>query len=223
MAIRLTSGLKGIHLTPDGVEVKAGTEARNLLDYCLHQNLRGMEFAAGIPGSIGGMIKINAGAFGGEIGGIVQRIRGINSEGNWQELGSDELKFGYRSTHLPNGFIITRAWLKLKKGKRKEISRLTAENLQVKATTQPLSLKSAGCIFKNPPSVSAGKLIEKVGGKRMRVGEAMVSPIHANFIVNSGGATASQVLRLIDQIRNKVSQAFGVNLKLEVKIVGEEK
>jgi len=198
MVIRLTDGLKGIHRAPEGIEVGAGTEARDVLDYCLHRGLQGMECFAGIPGSIGGMIKTNAGAFG------------------------DELGFGYRSSNLPNGLLITRAWPRLKEGKREEIKRQARENLKLKAKTQPLSQRSAGCIFKNPAQTPAAKLIQEVGGKGMRVGEAMVSPIHANFIVNLGGATASQVLLLIDQLRERVREAFRLTLELEVEIVGGE-
>ncbi len=222
VVIRLTDRFTGIHPTPEGIEVVAGTGGKDLLDYCLEQGLSGMEFAAGIPGSIGGMIKTNAGAFGGRIGDLVLKIRGINLNKKWRELKGGGLGFGYRSSHLPAGFLITQVWLKLQKGNREEIKRLISKNLKTKARTQPLSQKSAGCIFKNPPLAPAGELIEKAGGKGMRVGEAMVSPIHANFIVNLGGATASQVLRLIDQIKEKVSRAFGVTLELEVEIVGEE-
>ncbi len=222
MVIRLTDGLKGIHRAPEGIEVGAGTEAKDVLDYCLHQGLQGMECFAGIPGSIGGMIKTNAGAFGGEMGSLVQKIRGINLNGEWLELGGDELGFGYRSSNLPNGLLITRTWLRLKEGKREEIKRQARENLKLKAKTQPLSQRSAGCIFKNPPQAPAAKLIQEVGGKGMRVEEVMVSPIHANFIVNLGGATASQVLLLIDQLRERVREAFGLTLELEVEIVGGE-
>lgn len=220
LVIRMAEGFTGICPTQEGLEVEVGIEAKTVLDYCLSEELQGIEFSAGIPGSVGGMIKTNAGAFGGEMGSVVAKIKGINRDGEWLEIGADGLSFGYRNSNIPEDFVITRAWLRLKKGKREELKRVVSENLRAKATTQPISQKSAGCIFKNPPQVPAAKLIEEVGGRGMRVGEAMVSPLHANFIVNLGGATASQALLLIDQLRKKVRKAFGLTLELEVKVVG---
>ncbi len=223
VVIRCGLRFKGIHPTPDGIEVMAGTRGREVLDYCRENGLQGMEFATGIPGTIGGMVKTNAGAFGGEMGDIVQKIKGLSFDGSWRELGRDELRFAYRSSNLPKNFIITRVWLNLAKGKKWMIRKLMSRYLRLKSATQPLSEKSAGCIFKNPSQAPAAKLIEEVGGKGMRVGDAMVSPLHANFIINLGGATASQVLHLIDEIRERVKRAFGVDLELEVEVVGREK
>ena len=165
VVIRFGLRFEGIHPTPDGIEVMAGTEGREVLDYCRENGLQGMEFAAGIPGTIGGMVKTNAGAFGGEMGAIVQKVKGISFDGSWRELGRDELRFAYRSSNLPKDFIITRVWLNLTKGKKWMIRKLMGRYLRLKSATQPLSEKSAGCIFKNPPQAPAAKLIEKVGGK----------------------------------------------------------
>jgi UDP-N-acetylmuramate dehydrogenase len=207
----------------DGEEViaGAGVAISELLEFCLSQELGGLEFMAGIPGSVGGAVRINAGAWGWSIGDRVEAVRGYFPSGREVSLGRSRLRFGYRASNLQADLIVVETRLALKMEKTEKIRERMAE-YHNRRRHQPTDQKSAGSVFKNPPSAAAGRLIEEAGCKGLRVDGAQVSPEHANFIVNRGDASAAAVRALIEQIRRKVKEHSGVLLETEIICVGED-
>ncbi len=184
--------------------------------------LSGLEFASGIPGSLGGGLAMNAGAYGKSLGGLVKTVTYLDPEGGVKEIPSRELKFSYRWSSLrERGGVIAEARLQLERGNPGEIHNRIEEILKLRRSKQP-TLPSAGSVFKNPPDRPAGRLIEEAGCKGMQVGGAMVSQKHANFIVNTGSAKAADILELISRVRQKVEEKTGVVLEQEVEIIGED-
>ena len=183
----------------------------------------GMEFAVGIPGSIGGAVYMNAGAYDGEMANVVTAVRTVDSQGNVKVLSKDEMCFGYRKTALQGSdLIVTAVTVSMPKGEVSEILAKMADFSQRRISKQPLELPSAGSMFKRPPGYFAGTLIDQTGLKGYTVGGAQVSTKHAGFVVNIGGATAADVLQLIKDVQNKVMAEHGVMLHPEVLIIGEE-
>lgn len=201
---------------------EAGVSLPMIARYAGEMGLSGLEFASGIPGSLGGAIIMNAGTKEGEIGPIIKSIRFLDMDGFIHDIKWDHLEFGYRSSLLPPGIIIS-AELGLKRLKKEEIEERFRKDLIKRKRTQPLSLPNAGSIFKNPYGDYAGRLIEEVGLKGMIIGDAQVSDLHANFIVNRGKATASDVLSLIRMIGKKVEEEKDITLELEIKVVGNSR
>ncbi len=187
------------------------------------EGLSGLEFAVGIPGSIGGAVYMNAGAYGGEMADVVESVRAIDREGNVLTLPAGEMGFAYRKTLLQEKeLIITSITVALKEGDRSEIAAKMADLSGRRITKQPLDLPSAGSTFKRPEGHYAGTLIEETGLKGYRVGGAKISEKHAGFVVNTGDATAEDVLKLIGDVQEKVYAKHGVRLYPEVLIIGEE-
>ncbi len=185
--------------------------------------LTGLEFAAGIPGTLGGALIMNAGANGGEIGDITEWVDVVTATGDVRRLTHDELDFGYRHSALRDlGAAVLRVGLCLAEGDAGQIHCRLCDTIALRCATQPVSSPSAGSIFKRPEGDYAGRLLEEAGAKGMRVGRAAVSTKHANFVVNLGGATASDVIRLIDAARALVYERFGVLLEPEVCFAGED-
>jgi UDP-N-acetylmuramate dehydrogenase len=183
--------------------------------------LAGLEFCAGIPGSVGGALAMNAGCFGTEIGSLVEQVEVVEPDGTRRTLGRDDCEFAYRSSSLRGrGGAIAAATLRLAPGDAAEIGRRMAEHRAWRAKAHPLEHPSAGSVFKNPPGDAAGRLIEAAGCKGLQVGGAQVSPKHANFIVNLGGATYADVKALIEAVRARVETQFGVALELELIDLG---
>jgi len=209
----------------DGMRVRAGAAApfKKLVMDAAARHLTGLEFAEGIPGSIGGGLLMNAGAFGGEIANVVTGIVGVAPDGGERYLPREELRFGYRRFDLPPNLIVTRVDFALARGDVQAIRATMAGAKRKRDAKQPLGWPNAGSIFKNPPGDYAGRLIEGLGLKGRRVGGAMISEQHANFIVNHGGATAADVDRLIRRIQVAVSERCGVALETEVEKVGRWK
>lgn len=201
---------------------EAGTTLPLISKYAMEMGLSGLEFASGIPGSLGGAIIMNAGANGEEIGPLIRSIKILDMSGTIHDIKEDGLEFGYRSSRLPHGIIIS-AELGLKRFKKREIKDEWRKELIKRKKTQPLSLPNAGSIFKNPPGDYAGRLIEEVGLKGMTIGDAQVSNIHANFIVNRGKASARNVLSLIRMIGERVEKEKDITLELEIKVVGNNR
>jgi len=201
--------------------VAAGERLSKTCQFAIKHCLSGLEFAAGIPGTVGGAIMMNAGTKSGDMSGIVDSIEVLNKKTlAFETIGGKDLDFSYRQLSLPE--IIVAARLTLKKENQKVIEETFKHNLSKKNATQPVSFASAGCFFKNPKSgKSAGELIEKSGLKGMKVKDAMVSQIHANFIVNINNATCNDILLLEQQIQKIVSHKFHINLKTEVRVEGE--
>ncbi len=203
------------------VTALSGTKLTELGNFAMDNSLTGLEFAAGIPGTLGGAVTMNAGAHGGSVSELVHSIDVVTHQGKIKKLNKNDLEFSYR--HLKNRGIITRICLTLKKGEKQSIKDLFNKNLSSKRSTQPLSVKSAGCIFKNPEQgKTAGKLIDMAGLKGKRINSAVISEKHGNFFFNHGGATCNDLMELIDFTKQKVSALYSVNLKTEIIIMGEQ-
>jgi UDP-N-acetylmuramate dehydrogenase len=226
-AILLMKGLKEISCasTAEGnylISAQSGVTLSMLVSFAASQEFAGLEFCAGIPGSVGGAVWMNAGAYGKEIKDIVQIISLIDACGVKRTLQRDEISFGYRTSGLPSESIVLNAQFKLKKGQQEQIKGKISEIIKWRQERHPLNLPNAGSIFKNMPGQPAGRLIEEMGLKGASCNDAEVSPKHANFIVNKGRATASDVIALIAEIQKKVKKEKGINLETEVVIVGED-
>jgi len=180
--------------------------------------LSGLEFASGIPGSLGGAIRMNAGAYGREWVEVLDRYRFLSPEGELVEKRPEPGEFRYRWSHLTGGRVVLSATAALAPGDPAGIQAQVAEFRGKRGTSQPLSKRNAGCIFKNPPGHSAGRLIDQAGLKGLRLGDAEVSPEHANFLVNHGKATAAEFAELMDQVRTRVREQSGIELEAEVEI-----
>lgn len=224
-ALILTSGCDKI--TVDGTEIEAdcgASLAAVALKARLH-SLTGMEFAAGIPGTVGGGVLMNAGAFGGTVGGITEQSSYWNREsGTVGSFSVADHQFGTRtSVYAENDrYVILGATLRLTEGERSEIDRRMEDYRDRRQRTQPLEFPNAGSVFRHPVGHFAGKLIEDCGLKGLRVGGAEVSMKHAGFIINRGGATASDVLALVEQIRERVSAETGIHLECELRRLCED-
>lgn len=198
----------------------AGVPIAVLLDECKKNSLAGSEFMAGIPGTVGGSIRGNAGAWQNGIGEKVSRVKILTEDGEVKWISKEECQFSYRDSRFKhNKEIILAAELVVEKGDTEEITRLIEENLEKRAK-QPKE-PSAGCVFVNPKPLSAGKLIEECGLKGETVGNAQISERHANFIINLGGAKAIDVVLLIDLAKKEVKEKFNINLKEEIVKIGE--
>jgi UDP-N-acetylmuramate dehydrogenase len=179
--------------------------------------LEGLETLVGVPGSLGGAVAMNAGGRHGAIGSYVRGVTSIGYDGEIHHYGREEIEFGYRCSSLSSEIIMD-AELELVTGDKDAISTRMSDIFHQKNRTQPLTSRSAGCVFKNPEGHSAGALIDTLGLKSMRIGDAAVSGKHANFIINLGSATASQIMELICKIRDEVKRRYGQILDMEIKI-----
>jgi len=215
----VTTALRDIEWGEYTVRVAAGYSLARLAQESGARGWSGLEFACGIPGTVGGAIVMNAGAHGGEIGNLVIAVRVMQPDGEVRLLEHKDLSFGYRSSSLRGGCWLLEAKLSFTTGNKEEIAARIRDNLAKRRAKQPLELPNAGSVFRNPPGDTAGRLIEAAGWKGRAVGGAQVSEKHANFIVNTGGATAHDVLTLIGKIQSDVESKFGVRLKPEVEIV----
>jgi len=227
MAISLSQGFREIEEREAGsrevlVFAEAGESLGRLLEFTYEKGLTGLEWAAGIPGTVGGALFMNAGAFGGEMKDCLHSLRLMDDEGKVVEKARTEGDFSYRSCDLPKGGIILGGTLKLKRGDGRAARAKGEEVLRQRAAKQPLDLPSAGSVFKNPARVPAGKLIEELGLKGIRIRDAQISEKHANFIVNRGRAKARDILTLVEWIQQKVLQERGVRLELEIQVMGED-
>jgi UDP-N-acetylmuramate dehydrogenase len=207
----------------DGNHVSAGgaMQFRALVETVVSSGLKGLEFGEGIPGSVGGGLVMNAGAFSGEIARVVVRVHGVGADGECRALSNAEVGFAYRRTALPPGFVITGVEFELEPGEPAALWARVLELREKRAARQPGDLPNAGSVFKNPPGEFAARLLERAGLKGTRVGAAAFSCMHANFIVNLGGARAGEVRELIDLARAQVKLYSGVMLEPEVRLVGE--
>ena len=187
----------------------------------MRNSLVGLEFASGIPGTVGGAIFMNAGAYGEDMSKIVNSVRILTSDLKVVELTNKEMEFSYRTSILQNhlDYICLSAKLKLVYGNKEEIESIMVERRTIRRNTQPLNLPSAGSVFRNPEGMYAGKMIEDMGLKGYTVGKAMVSPKHANFIVNMGNAKATDIKRIIDLIKRKALTKYGVKLRVEQRLI----
>jgi len=213
--------LRGIKEEPGSVlYAEGGVGMPTLIGYAIRHSLAGLEWAAGIPGTVAGCVVMNAGTKLGEMKDSVKAVRMVNMKGQVVDVEAAQVRFEYRRALLPRGIVVG-VWLQLKQGVRSEIEKVVKDYLHYRRDTQPLAMPSAGCVFKNPPNDSAGRLIEAFDLKGVRVGDAEVSMKHANFMVNRGQARATDVIALIGKVRSAIRLRAGVRLDLELKIVGE--
>ena len=204
------------------IEVEGGVPLSRLSRHALARGLSGLEFALGIPGTVGGAVVMNAGTREGEMSDRLTGIQIIESDGTIRMLSRGEMAFGYRWSRFPRGVIVS-ARMKLRKAGKAEIQRRMEGFTDRRRATQPLTWPNAGSVFKNPTGTFAARLVEAVGLKGRRIGDAQVSERHANFIVNRGHATAKEVLQLIRLIGKRVEEETGITLELELRIVGQDR
>ena len=205
------------------ITAQSGLKLSRLANFALGNCMTGLEFAAGIPGTVGGALYMNAGAYGGEMKQVVQEVTFLDEKGNRRTISGGECEFGYRSSIFSRrtDWVILSCKLALKPGNPESI-KATMEDLAERRTSkQPLNYPSAGSTFKRPEGYFAGKLIQDAGLMGFRVGGASVSEKHAGFVINDRNATAKDVLELIEAVQNKVEEKFGVRLEPEVRLIGE--
>ncbi|HZG71584.1 MAG TPA: UDP-N-acetylmuramate dehydrogenase [Chondromyces sp.] len=202
---------------------QGGANIKDASRLALKHSLTGLEFACGIPGSIGGAMVMNAGAYGGEVKDVIDHVTVVTQEGEIRTLKKDELALGYRTSNISkNKDIVLEAVFTLKPGDQKVIKEKMDDLTFQRESKQPLEYPSVGSVFKRPPGYFAGKLIQDSGLQGKGVGGAEVSTKHAGFIVNKNNATAADYIATIEMVRKKVKETFGVELELEAKIIGEE-
>ena len=223
IVIRLSQDFAYVNVTDEGrVVCGAAILLSSLSRELMKKELAGFEFASGIPGSLGGALFMNAGAYGGEMKQVVESVRAISADGSSERIFSnEEMKFGYRHSVLSeNGYIAVEAVLNMEKGSGEKIAERMKELSARRNSKQPVNYPSAGSTFKRPEGHFAGKLIEDAGLKGVSVGGAEVSSLHSGFITNKGGATATDILDLITLVRNRVYDESGIMLEPEVRIIG---
>ncbi|OGQ53815.1 MAG: UDP-N-acetylenolpyruvoylglucosamine reductase [Deltaproteobacteria bacterium RIFCSPLOWO2_02_FULL_53_8] len=226
VVINMMEGFKDITWHDAGEDVKAvagaGLLLSELLSECKGRGLAGLEFACGIPGALGGAVVMNAGAYGGEMKDVCDGVELVTKKGQRRFVPKDEIGFGYRTTDLPKGGIITRVHLRFKRSDAAAVKeRIEAVAAKRKASAR-IAYPNAGSVFKNPEGNSAGRLIEEAGLKGEVSGGAQVSSAHANYIVNLGNAKARDVLQLMAAMRDRVYSRSGVLLEPEIKVLGED-
>jgi UDP-N-acetylmuramate dehydrogenase len=219
----MTSGaLNGLGiLRPGVVRAEAGVAGAKVARFCAERELVGAEFLAGIPGTVGGALAMNAGAFGGETWNIVEAVETIDRHGQRRTRPPADYQIAYRKVSGPQGEWFVAAHFRLVSGDTSQGKTLIKTLLAKRGATQPTQLPNAGSVFKNPPGDHAARLVEASGLKGRCEGKACVSELHANFIVNQGGATAAEIERLIARIRDTVRNLHGITLETEVRVIGE--
>jgi UDP-N-acetylmuramate dehydrogenase len=220
VVLKLGPGFRALEWTASGVHAGASVLLGRLARTAVARGLGGLVEAEGIPGTVGGAVVMNAGAYGWEIGDVVRRVDGVDQRGDIVTIDRDALAFRYRRTTLPPDFVVTGATLDLRPGDPTVLAAELAAVRDQRVASQPHGASNAGSIFKNPGDDHAGRLIEAVGLKGRRVGRARVSERHANFIVNEGGATATDVQALIAEAQRGVWERSGVWLEPEIRLVG---
>ncbi len=220
--IQIGRGMGGIQTEGTRIRAQAGALMSAAAKEAADHGLAGLEFASGIPGTLGGGLVMNAGAYGGELKDCVREVTVLTPDDEIVTLSGEEMEFGYRTSRVQKeGGIITEAVLELKEGRQEEILGLMEQLRQRRQEKQPLDLPSAGSTFKRPEGFFAGKLIMDSGLRGLRVGNAQVSEKHCGFVVNRGGATAAEVRALMEQVQDEVEKRFGVRLEPEVRFIGE--
>lgn len=204
------------------LEIASGTTCTKLAKFALDNSLEGLEFSYGIPGTMGGAVRMNAGAYGGEIKNCVIESLILDKDGNEKILNYDEHQFIYRNSSIAkNGYILLSTKIKLKKGNKEEIKEKMEKNMEARLKKQPYNMPSAGSVFKRGNGFITAQIIDEAGLRGKEIGGAQVSPKHAGFIVNNGTATAEDVINLIEYIKKTVSEKFNKELETEVIIIGE--
>ncbi len=220
--VKLGEGMDDVTVEGERVKVSAGTLLSKAASIAKENELAGMEFASGIPGTVGGAVVMNAGAYGGEMKQIVESVEVMDREGEILVLDNDTMEFGYRTSVIKSRpFVVLETVLRLQKGKKEEIASKMEELSRLRREKQPLEYASAGSTFKRPEGYFAGKLIMDAGLRGFSIGDARVSEKHCGFIVNSGNATASDIRKVIEEVQQCVKAKFGVTLEREVIYLGD--
>lgn len=221
--IEIGRGIEAIELLEEGkIHVQAGASLSALANFAAKNNLSGLEFAGGIPGSVGGAVTMNAGAYGGEIKDCIVSARILEKDGQVKEYTNEDLQLGYRASIIQkNQGIVLEAVFELQPGVEGDILAKMRELNQQRREKQPLEYPSAGSTFKRPEGYFAGKLIQDAGLRGYQVGDAQVSEKHCGFVINRGNATAADVLQLIQDVKDKVYEEFQVELEPEVRLIGK--
>ncbi|SHH17795.1 UDP-N-acetylmuramate dehydrogenase [Tepidibacter thalassicus] len=223
VVIKIAENYSGFEIKDNIIKAQAGILLSKLAKNILKHSLSGFEFASGIPGTLGGAIAMNAGAYGGEMKDVVDSVKLLDLDGNIFELNNEEMKFGYRKSILTEKkFIVLEVKIVLNKGNYEDIKSVYNDLTLRRTTKQPLNMPSAGSTFKRPKGYYAGKLIEDSGLRGITLNGAQVSKKHCGFVVNAGNATAKDVLELLDVIKKTVYDKFNVVLEEEIKIIGED-
>lgn len=223
IVLNLARGFKGIRvLNENMLDCSAGASLGHVVSQSARHGLKGAEFLSGIPGTLGGAVRMNAGAFGSEMKDIIETVTFMNREGDIMKRGRASLNFEYRNLHMDEGMIILSATLALACDNEEAVRERIKSFARERAVKQPLGRATAGSVFKNPPGDFAGRLIEEAGLKGMFVGGARITEKHANFIENTGGASAADILALIETIKERVFENSGIMLETEVQIVGDK-
>lgn len=221
VVIKLGKSFEEVTVEEDRISAGAAVGLTKLAQLAQEKGLAGLAFAVGIPGTLGGAIYVNAGAYNQSIGPLVESISLYKPKLEVKKVDASGIEFSYRRCRLPSQGIIIGAILQLKKGDRKEISREMGEFRERRRLSQPLSFFSAGSIFRNPQGRRAASLIEEAGCKGLKVGDAVVSEMHANFIVNEGNAKAQDIYQLMMLVRERVHKKFGLVLEPEIHMIGK--
>lgn len=223
IVIEITDNFNSYEIEDKIIKVQSGALLSIIGRAALKQNLKGFEFAAGIPGTIGGALAMNAGAYGGEMKDIVKSVRLMDTDGNIFNFSNEDMQFGYRKSILSKSdYIVLGAEIELEKGDYEEIKEMMKDFSNRRITKQPLNLPSAGSTFKRPEGYFAAKLIDDSGLRGLTLRNAQVSDKHCGFVVNLGDAKASDILDLMYVVKSTVKNKFGVTLEEEVKILGED-
>lgn len=220
--IEIGSNYSGVHMLNDTIIAKAGTPMSKLSHYAMENGYTGLEFASGIPGTVGGGIIMNAGAYGGEMSQVVSRVRILTCDGEIKMLSNAEMEFEYRNSKAKKeGYIVLQAEFHLSKGNPDVIDGIMKDLNSKRRDKQPLEYPSAGSTFKRPEGFFAGKLISDAGLKGYSIGGAQVSEKHAGFLINRDHSTAEDMYRLIKEVKQKVFETYAVELEPEVIFLGE--
>lgn len=222
--LQIGSRMSGVTVEGNVIVAQAGASMAQIARTAMEHELTGMEFASGIPGTIGGGVVMNAGAYGGELSQIVTQVNVVNSEGELMELDNETMEFGYRTSTIRNNpFTVTEVILRLEKGDRQQIRERMEELSAKRREKQPLEYPSAGSTFKRPAGHYAGQLIMEAGLRGFQCGGAKVSDKHCGFVINTGNATAEDVRKLIREVQARVKDQFNVDLETEVLFLGWER
>ena len=224
VVIKLGSKFSDIKLLEKGtIEVGAAILDRKVSDFAKNNDIGNMEFLSCIPGSIGGAIAMNSGCYGSDISKVLVSIKVLDDKGNEKEIKNNEISFYYRSTNLPENYVILSAILKGKISSKKLIEKKQEELIQKKKESQPSRIKTGGSTFKNSNEKKAWMLIKESGCDKLYIGDAKISEKHCNFFLNDGGAKTADIEKLINKVRDEVKSKTGIKLDLEIKIIGNEK
>lgn len=222
VVIGMRRGLKTVRADGEILTAQAGALLSQAAQLAAEHSLTGLEFAAGIPGTVGGAVVMNAGAYGGEMKHVIESVTVLDADGAARTLACGELELGYRHSCIPErGYIVVSVRLRLQAGERSAICARMEELRRQRQEKQPLEYPSAGSTFKRPEGYFAGKLIMDAGLRGYRVGGAQVAEKHCGFVINRGGATAQDICRLMQDVQTKVEEQSGVRLEPEVKLIGE--